>query len=189
MDATRPGAVATAQVQMDEFSAATGRREIFGDRPQRGECQPSFLLGFAVCNLLRLFILVDQAGDHFHQPWVIGTAHGAYTKLLDQHHLIALRIVRQHAHRVMPNEDFTIDQPAHAAIEFFVAQLHAIKLVEALVSIVMLNNLDLVRRRLGNVRHVCPRCTRAIRAILTRSCPLVQPLSSCRDRRRTSNSL
>jgi len=154
MDATGARAVATAQVQVDKFGTAAGRREIFGDRPQRGECQPSFLLGFAVCNLLRLFILVDQAGDHFHQPRVIGTAHGAYTKLLDQHHFIALRVVRQYTHGIMTNEDFAVDHTAHAAVEFLVAQLHAIKLVEALVGIVALNNLDGARRRFYDVRHI-----------------------------------
>jgi len=174
---------------VDEFGTAAGRREILGDRPQCGECQSSFLLGFAVCNLLRLFVLVDQAGDHFHQPRVGGAAHGAYAKLLDQHHFIALRVVGQHAHGVMPHEDLAVDHPAHAAVEFFVAQLHAIELVETLIGIVALNNLDRARRRFRDVRHILPRYARAIGAILTRSCPLAQPLYGCRDRRRASNSL
>ena len=102
MDATGPGAFATAQEQVDKFGAATRRRKVLRDRPECGECKASFLFGFAVCNLLRLLILVDQAGNHFDQPRVVGTAHGAYAKLLDQHHFIALRVVGQHTHGVTP---------------------------------------------------------------------------------------
>ncbi len=174
---------------MHKFGTAAGRRKILGDRPQRGEGQPSFLFGFAVCNLLRFFILVDQAGDHLDQPRVVGTAHGAHAKLLDQHHFITLRVIGQYTHRVVTDKDFAVDHAAHAAVELLVAQLHTVKFIEALVGIVALHDFNRARRRFCKVRHIpsslCLGNSRHPNALAS----VGAAPSGCRDRRRASNSL
>jgi hypothetical protein len=110
-----------------------------------------------VSNFFRYFILVDQTGDQFDQPGIVGLAHGADAELLDQHHFIALRIVRQHAHGIMAHEHFTIDLAAHATGEQFVAQVHAIELVEALVALFAPNDINGGRSGGGKISHDNPR--------------------------------
>ncbi|MNN76234.1 hypothetical protein D3C81_1925970 [compost metagenome] len=128
-------------------------------------------------NFFRLFVLVDQTGNQFDQPRIVGLAQGADAKLLDQHHFVTLRIVRQHAHRIMTNEHFTIDLAAHAASEQFVAQVHTIELVEALEALFAPNDIYGGRNGVGKIRHDNPLATNLnkvlfpeprLRAILTR---------------------
>ncbi|MCY1177695.1 hypothetical protein D9M73_180120 [compost metagenome] len=107
-------------------------------------------------NCFRHFILVDQTSDQFDQPRIVGLVHGADAKLLDQHHFIALWIVRQHAYRVMANEHFTIDLATHAPGEQFVAQVHALEFVEALVAFFAPHDINGGRNGVGKIRHDYP---------------------------------
>ena len=195
MQAANPGTVTTPQIQMHKLVTATRRWKIFGHRPERPEYKSSFLLRFAVSNFFRYFILVDQTGDQFDQPRIVGLAHGADAKLLDQHHFVALWIIRQHTHRIVAQEHFTIDLATHATVEQFVAQVHAVELVEALVALFTPNDINGGRNGVGKISHDNPRLLQIryeapfgylqprLRAILTRPRCLMQPLYSQRDRR------
>ncbi len=196
MQPARPRAVATPQVQMDEFIAAARGWKILGHRPKRSEGKPSFLLRFTMSNFFRLFVLVDQAGHQFHQPRVGDLVHGADAKLLDQHHFIALRVVGQHAHRVMAHEQFTADFAAHATGKQFVTQVHTVEFVETLEAALALDDVHGARCGVGEIGHDNPRVqwinTRfqpRLRAILTRPYPLMQPLSTHRDGRQKVKEL
>src|SRR5690349_7055498 len=170
MQAANPGGVTTPQVQMHELVAAARRWKVFEYRPERPDYQPSFLLRLAVSNCFRHFVLVDQTSDQFDQPRVVGLAHGTDAKLLDQHHFIALRVVRQHAHRIMTNEHFTIDLAAHAACEQFVTQMHAFEFVETLVALFAPHDINGGRNGVGKILHDNPLyCTSCSRLLFSRA--------------------
>ncbi|MNP67957.1 hypothetical protein D3C76_1638520 [compost metagenome] len=102
-------------------------------------------------DFLGLLILVDQPGHHFDQPRVVDLAQRPHTELLDQHHFIALRVVGQHAHRIMAHEQLAADLTAHAPGEQLVAQVHLVELVEALEAIGPLDDLDRLGHRIQRV--------------------------------------
>ena len=152
-------------------------------------------------NFFRLFILVDQTSDQFYQPRIVSLAHRADAKLFDQHHFVALRIVRQHAHGIMTHEHFTIDLAAHAPGEQLMSQVHTVELVEALIAALAAHDVDGGRNGVGKVSHEHPRLLRIhyevpyryrqprLRAILTRPYRLMQPLYRHRDGRWRRNPL
>ncbi|MNN55819.1 hypothetical protein D3C81_1707150 [compost metagenome] len=141
-------------------------------------------------NFFRLFILVDQTSDQFHQPWVLDLAQGAHAKLFDQHHFIAPGIVWQHADRIMTHEQLAADFLAHAAGEQLMAQMHSIKTIKTLETVLAPGNLDIGGYSIVNIGHEIPRCpTWQLRLILTctwhqSSPPLRKPPG--RDDRRTA---
>ncbi|MNR07323.1 hypothetical protein D3C85_1234390 [compost metagenome] len=122
MQAARPFTAATAEEQVNVFVTAAGRREVTGHRPQGAEGQAGFFFGFAVGDFLGLLVLVDQPGHHLDQPGVVDLVQCTNAELLDQHHFIAQRVVRQHAHRIMAHEQFAADLAAHAPGKQLVAQ-------------------------------------------------------------------
>lgn len=93
-------------------------------------------------HFLRLLVLVDQAGDQLQQPGVGELLHRPDAELLDEHHAIALRVVGQHADRVMADEQFPTDFPAHAAVELAMPQAQAIETIEAAEAFLALHELD-----------------------------------------------
>jgi len=99
-----------------------------------------------VRHLFRLLVLVDQPGDHLDQPGVGDLVQGTHTKLLDQDHFIALRVVRQNAHRVMAHEQLTADFPTHSTGEQLMAKVELVEPIKALEALVPLDDLD----RLGH---------------------------------------
>lgn len=151
MQATGTLAAATPEKQMNKLVTATRRREVTGHRPQRAEAQACLFFGFAVGDFLRLLILVDQPGDQFDQPGIVGLVQRTDAELLDQHHFVTQRIVGQHADGVVAHEQLAADLAPHATGEQFMAQAHLVELVEALEAIGPFDDLDRPGHRIQGV--------------------------------------
>ncbi|MOA06292.1 hypothetical protein D3C78_1259230 [compost metagenome] len=156
MDAAGITAVAAANEQMDPLVAAARRRQVVADRPQRAEGHPGLLDGLAAGDLFRLLVLVDQAGDQLQQPGIHPGLQRADTELLDQHHLVALRVVGQDANRIVAHEQLTTDHRPHAAGELPVPQVQAIDPIETTEAMLALGDFDIIRAWLEEFRHPEP---------------------------------
>ncbi|MNP46017.1 hypothetical protein D3C76_1399880 [compost metagenome] len=65
-------------------------------------------------DFLGLLVFVDQPGNHLDQPRVGDLVQCAHAELLDQHHFVAHRVVRQHAYRIVAHKQFATDLAPHA---------------------------------------------------------------------------
>lgn len=120
MYATDAFVVVTADEQVHHLIDTVRRRQVPGYRPERAEGQPGLPRRLVMGHLLRLFVLVDQTGGQPQQSGVGELLHRPDAELLDEHHAAALRTVGQHADRVMADEQFPTDFPAHVVIELAV---------------------------------------------------------------------
>ena len=100
--------------------------------------------------------LVDQPGNQLDQPRCFGLAQRADAELLDQHHFITLRVVGQHTDCIMSYKHLTTDLATHASGKEFVSQMHPIKLVKTLITVLALYDLDGAWPGLGDVSHYKP---------------------------------
>jgi len=141
---------------MNKLGAAPRRREVASDRPQRRERQPGLFLTFTVSHFLGHFSLVDQPGNQLDQPGRVSLAQGADAELLDQYHFITLRVVGQHTDCIMSYKHLTTDLATHASGKEFVSQMHPIKLVKTLITVLALYDLDGAWPGLGDVSHCKP---------------------------------
>src|SRR5690606_7252748 len=136
-------AVTATDEEVHTLVRTAGGGVVLGDRPQRGELQAGLFLGFAAGHLLGLLVLVDQPSDQFQQPGVGAFLHGADAELFDQHHGVALRVVGQHADRIVAHEQLAAQARAHAAVELTVTQVQTVEAIEAAKAGLTLDDLDI----------------------------------------------
>ena len=115
------------------LGAAAGAGEVGAGRDQVQELEAGLLGSLAPGHLGRALAAFDDAGHRLEQPGVVDHAERADPELLDQHHLIARGIERQHGGRMATLEHFTRQLPAHAAREQPVTQAVADDLEVAVV--------------------------------------------------------
>jgi hypothetical protein len=83
---------------------------------------PASSSAFAARHLFLPLALVDDAGDRLEQPGVARRLERAGAELLDQHDLVADRVVRQHGGGMTAHEDLAHQFRTEAARELPVPQ-------------------------------------------------------------------
>ena len=138
---------------MNALGTAARRWIIGRHRPQLADLQPRLLDRLAAGHFLGLLLLVDQTGHGFHQPGVVATRHRTHPELFDQHHLVALGVVGQHAHGVVTHEKLALDLCAHAATEQSMTQPKAIQAVKAAETAIALDDFHVSGSGFENLGH------------------------------------
>ena len=115
-----------------ELAAGARARVVAADRHQVLELEPGLLRGLAARDIGWCLAGLDDAGDRLEQPGLARSFEGADPELLDQHHLLAHRIVRQDDCRIAAVVQLAHQHPARPAGEQPVAQAKAEELEEPL---------------------------------------------------------
>src|SRR5690606_36648103 len=115
--------------------------------------QPGFFHGCAAGHCVGSLVLVNRADYGFHQPWAVAARHSAHAELFDQYHLVALRVVRQHAHDIVTHKKLALDFCAHAASEQSMTQPEAIQVIETAETAISLDNFHVIGPGFENLGH------------------------------------
>src|SRR5690554_6671470 len=119
-------------VQVHHFRCAARRDQIVADPLQPAETQAGFFLPFPLRDPFRALALLIHARHQLQQPGRLLPPQCAGPELLQQHHLIPVRIIRKHTGGVAAHKQFASETRHGAAVKTWVGQPELVHTEEAL---------------------------------------------------------
>src|SRR5690554_2500190 len=135
-----------AAEQTDAFVAAAGAGVVRADGHEFFHSAAGFLARFPPHDLLRRLAGLDHAGNDLEQPRPTRIFYRTDPELLEQHDVVELGVVEQHAGGVASPEHLPLDVSAHAAAEEAMPQAVLLDLEEPLIRNLSIDDLDVHAR-------------------------------------------
>ncbi len=124
--AAGPARVDAGDEEVHDLGVAAGRGKVAAGLDQCRAAQAGFLGQLAARRRRAVLAGVDHAGDRLDLPGVAAADEGRQAELLDQHDLVADRVVGQHHGDLAAHHDLAVQRAGPAAGEAAVAQAEAV---------------------------------------------------------------